>query len=214
MHGRKIFIFYLRCLNPNYKIIFLYFNEFKKKEKKMTQEKTGSKTRGKLFNKGGAITTRWPEEWPPLHSSSSGRRRRISATILRPKVYTATATSVFLYALFSCVFFVLGGETMDPMILVWIGIKPALFVSSFCWCPWFDVHFCSFSLICGVARRILIGKQINKKLETLIIIGHGRHCPINISASTDHIDSLLLSRSFFIFMFDSYSSPLLFTPTR
>lgn len=189
----------------------------------MTQGKTGSKTRGKLFNKGGAITTRWPEEWPPLHSSSSGRRRRISATILRPKVYTATATSVFLYALFSCIFFVLGGETMDPMILVWIGIKPALFVSSFCWCRWFDVHFCSFSLICGVARRILIGKQINKKLETLIIIGrasaffslgHGRHCPINISASTDHIDSLLLSRSFFIFMFDSYSSPLLFTPTR
>lgn len=89
----------------------------------MTQGKTGSKTRGKLFNKGGAITTRWPEEWPPLHSSSSGRRRRISATILRPKVYTATATSVFLYALFSCIFFVLGGETMDPMILVWIGIN-------------------------------------------------------------------------------------------
>lgn len=33
MHRRKMFIVYLQCLNPNYKIIFLYFNELKKKEK-------------------------------------------------------------------------------------------------------------------------------------------------------------------------------------
>lgn len=118
---------------------------------------------------------------------------------------------------------------MDPMILVWIGRHTKEINQFYLFLLFVGVVglmsiFVHFHGSAAWARRILIEKQNNKKWETLIIIGwasavgHGRHCPINISASTGHVDSLLLSprhrhqvlsRSFFIFYFYvwSYSSP-------
>lgn len=55
MHRRKMFIVCLQCLNPNYKIIFLYFNELKKREKNDSKERPDQKRGGNYLIRVGQL---------------------------------------------------------------------------------------------------------------------------------------------------------------